>query len=86
MLSPAWDLGKHCTASSHGSSALSAVVTLFLSSVGKKLLLGLVRAPNREGKEHTMRIPREPFLKAPPTTAFLVHKLRFGTAVCSQLS
>lgn len=71
MLSFPWGPGRHNTAACCGaqvldSPVLRAVVLFSLPSVGKKLLLDFFHAPIREGKEHTVRIPREPFSKVLP--------------------
>lgn len=48
------------------SPVVRAVVIFSLSSVGKKLLVFFFHGSRREGKEHTVRIPREPFSKVLP--------------------
>lgn len=91
MLSSPWDPGRHHTALCCGaqvldSPVLRAVVIFSLSSVGKKLLLVFFHVPSRDGKGTHSENPKRALLKGPPTTAFVVQKLRFRSALCSQLS
>lgn len=69
------------------SPVVRAVVIFSLSSVGKKLLLVFFFSWFQKGGEGThSENPKRAFLEGPPTTAFVVQKLRFHSVLCSQLS